>query len=44
LQRAPERVRGFFVFELLEQRDAEIIRAVRIFASIGFPCSFEDER
>jgi hypothetical protein len=30
---ASESIRGFFIFELLEQRDAEIIRPISFFAT-----------
>ena len=34
LQRAPESIGRFFVFELFEQRDAEIVGAIRVFARV----------
>ena len=40
LQRAAESIGGFFVFELFEQRDADVVRAIRVFASVRFRCSF----
>jgi len=35
LQRASKRVRSFFCFELLEQRYADVVRAIRFFAIVS---------
>jgi hypothetical protein len=43
LKGASKRVRRFFWLELFEQRYAEVVRAIRFFASVAFGSGLQQE-